>query len=104
MLSLADLFLPSKKPSAVLARDGAAVVRNFLDHAEAAKLKAAVEELFSTFAACPGFAQAETAYHYQTRQAIWLGELPVFLQANNRSLLPRYEALIDRVSQRTRAL
>jgi ectoine hydroxylase-related dioxygenase (phytanoyl-CoA dioxygenase family) len=104
MLLLANLFLPSKKPSAVLARDGAAVVPSFLDHAEASALKATVEELFSTLAACTSFAQAEMAHHYQTRQAIWLGELPHFLEANNRALLPRYEALIDRVTQRTRTL
>jgi ectoine hydroxylase-related dioxygenase (phytanoyl-CoA dioxygenase family) len=104
MRSLASLLLPSKKPSAVLARDGAAVVRGFLDHAEASALKATVEQLFSTLAACIDSAQAETAHHYRTRQAIWLGELPVFLKANNPALLPPYEALIDRVTQRTRAL
>jgi ectoine hydroxylase-related dioxygenase (phytanoyl-CoA dioxygenase family) len=104
MRSFADLFLPSKKPSVVLARDGAAVVPSFLDRAEASALKAAVEEFFATFAACTAFAQAEMAHHYQTRQAIWLGELPLFLESNNRVLLPRYEALIDRVTERTRML
>jgi ectoine hydroxylase-related dioxygenase (phytanoyl-CoA dioxygenase family) len=104
MASLADLLLPSKKPSAVLARDGAAVVRNFLDDAEAAALKATVEELFSTLAGCAGSTRAEMAHHFQTRQAIWLGELSPFLEANNQALLPRYEALLDRVTERTRAL
>jgi ectoine hydroxylase-related dioxygenase (phytanoyl-CoA dioxygenase family) len=104
MRSLASVFLPSKKPSAALARDGAAVVRGFFDHAEASALKATVEELFSTFAACTDFAQVEMAHHFRTRQAIWLGELPAFLKANNSALLPKYEALIDRVIQRTRAL
>jgi ectoine hydroxylase-related dioxygenase (phytanoyl-CoA dioxygenase family) len=104
MRSLASVFLPSKKPSAVLARDGAAVVRGFFDHAEASALKATVEELFSTFAACTDFAQAEMAHHFRTRQAIWLGELPAFLKANNSALLPKYEALIACVTQRTRAL
>jgi ectoine hydroxylase-related dioxygenase (phytanoyl-CoA dioxygenase family) len=104
MPSFANFFLLPKKPSAILVRDGAAVVRDFLNLAEASSLKATAEELFSTLAACTDFAQAEMAYHYQTRQAIWLGELSFFLNANNRALLPRYEALIDRVTQRTRAL
>jgi ectoine hydroxylase-related dioxygenase (phytanoyl-CoA dioxygenase family) len=104
MPSLANLFLPAKKPSAALARDGVAVVRSFLDHAEASALKTTVEELFSTFAACTVFAQAEMAQHYQARQAIWLGELPAFLEANNAALLPKYETLIASVTQHTQAL
>jgi ectoine hydroxylase-related dioxygenase (phytanoyl-CoA dioxygenase family) len=104
MLSLPALFTLSRKPSAILARDGAAVVRRFLNRDEASELKATVEELFSALAECMGFANANMAHHYQTRQAIWLGELASFLEANNQALLPRYETLIDRVTNRTRAL
>jgi ectoine hydroxylase-related dioxygenase (phytanoyl-CoA dioxygenase family) len=104
MPSLAKLLSLSKKPSAVLARDGAAVVRSFLDRDEASALKATVEDVFSALAACTGFANGDMAYHYQSRQAIWLRELPAFLEANNRALLPRYQACIDRVTDRTRAL
>jgi ectoine hydroxylase-related dioxygenase (phytanoyl-CoA dioxygenase family) len=102
--SLANLLSLSKKPSAVLARDGAAIVRTFLNHDEATELKVTVEDLFSALAACTCFANADMAHHYQSRQAIWLRELPAFLQANNRALLPRYQAFIDRVTDRTRAL
>jgi Phytanoyl-CoA dioxygenase (PhyH) len=104
MPSLANPLLLSKKPSAVLARDGAAIVRTFLSHDEASELKATVEDLFSALAACTGFANADMAHHYQSRQAIWLRELPAFLDANNRALLPRYQAFITRVTDRTRAL
>jgi ectoine hydroxylase-related dioxygenase (phytanoyl-CoA dioxygenase family) len=104
MPSLANLLALSRKPSAVLARDGAAIVRGFLDRDEASELKATVEELFSGLAACTSFANGDMAHHYQSRQAIWLRELPAFLQANNRALLPRYQACIDRVTDRTRAL
>jgi hypothetical protein len=104
MPSLADLLSLSRKPSADLARDGAAVVRSFLNRDEASGLKATVEDLFSAFAECTSFANADMARHYQSRQAIWLGELPPFLAANDRALLPRYDALINRVTERTRAL
>ena len=104
MLSLTSLVTLSRKPSAALAHDGAAVVRGFLDADAASELKATVEKLFSALAECTSFANADLAHHYRDKQAIWLGELPAFLAANNRALLPRYQALIDRVTERTQAL
>jgi hypothetical protein len=80
--SLANLLSLSRKPSDALARDGAAIVRGFLDHDAASELKGLVEELFSAIAQCISLSNDTMAYHYRARQAIWLGELPAFLAIN----------------------
>ena len=101
---LANLLSLSRKPSVSLARDGAAVVRGFLDRDAASELKATVEELFTAIAKYASFTSDTMAHHYTARQAIWLGELPAFLDVNSRALLPRYTALMDRITDRTQAL
>jgi ectoine hydroxylase-related dioxygenase (phytanoyl-CoA dioxygenase family) len=87
-----------------LARDGAAIVRGFLDRDTASELKDLVEELFSAMAQCVSLSNDTIAYHYRARQAIWLGELPEFLEINSRALLARYRVLMDRITSRTQSL
>jgi hypothetical protein len=88
MLSLPALLTLSRKPSAILARDGAAVVGGFLNRDEASELKATVDELFSAFAECTGFAKPDPLNAQAWNRYSYVGNDPLtFTDPNGFSWL-----------------
>jgi hypothetical protein len=71
-----------------LARDGAAVVGGFLNRDEASELKATVDELFSAFAECTGFAKPDPLNAQAWNRYSYVGNDPLtFTDPNGFSWL-----------------